>query len=271
MHNSALRQVNYCRTALDGTIIGRLTINNPRRANALSDQVVDEVASCLSRAQDDALGALLIEARGRNFSGGVDLSAGDGPAGRQLAQRFIGVESLLRQLTEVNTVTFALVHGAVLGAAADLVAACDYRIAVDDCKFRFPGWQFGLALGTRRLVNLIGRTRALEILLTARWIDTEEAERIGLLTHRAADVPTAMHEVSRLAAAAARIEPSARSQLLRLTRDGANTADMGELARSLAQGDISERVSAYREHTRKEPVPASAGPSAASTSDTRGQ
>lgn len=79
----------------------------------------------------------------------------------------------------------ALVHGAAYGAGAALVAACTYRVSAPTARFRFPGFRFGVALGTRHLAHIVGAQHARSILLANRVVSAEEEVAIGLATHRA--------------------------------------------------------------------------------------
>ncbi|MDX2288396.1 MAG: enoyl-CoA hydratase/isomerase family protein, partial [Hyphomicrobiaceae bacterium] len=160
------------------------------------------------------------------------------------ALRFLRIESLLQLIHHAPCATLALVHGACFGAGADIVAACALRLAAPDSRFRLPGLRFGVALGTRRLAELVGRDTALSLLMTAREFSSEDALAAGLLTEISAkaDWP---ERVAAAAAAAAVLPSDSLTSLLRLTRADHRDADLAALARSVAVPGLKNRIAAY--------------------------
>ena len=105
------------------------------------------------------------------------LSTGD------IIDRFVAIEQSLQELRAAPFVSVGVAQGAAFGAGGDIVAACTYRIGSARTRFRFPGFQFGVALGTRHLTHLIGVQQARGILLENRIVACDEALANGLLTH----------------------------------------------------------------------------------------
>jgi len=122
-----------------------LTLNRPDSANALSPDLVEALLAEITTATDIRL--CVIKAEGRNFCAGFDLSDIDGLSDGDLLLRFTRIETLLQAVHHAPFPVIALAQGHVIGAGADLFAACWQRIAAPNAKFRFPGWQFELALG----------------------------------------------------------------------------------------------------------------------------
>lgn len=140
------------------------------------------------------------------------------------------------------------VQGRAYGAGADLVAACDIRVATEEAIFRFPGWRFGIGLGTRRLVNRIGATAAQELLVTTDPIDAPAAKRIGLITEIHATEDWANQE-RRTALSLARLSRRAIADLTESTRGnrGHADADLGKLVRTASQPGLTNRIRHYLE------------------------
>jgi enoyl-CoA hydratase/carnithine racemase len=160
-----------------------LTLDRSGKANALNAKIVDELLACVTQAEEEGCRALIISANGKAFCGGFDFGGYEDMTQGDLLLRFVRIEELLQRLRRSSFVSIALVHGAAMGAGADIVASCTYRIGTATSKFRFPGFRFGVALGTRHLAQLVGMQRARDILLTNATIDAAAAFDIGLLTH----------------------------------------------------------------------------------------
>src|SRR3989442_5838541 len=166
--------------------IAFVTINRPDKLNALNDQVVDELADAAERiATEDAIkGAIITGAGPKAFVAGADIGdlAKQGPFdGKARALRGQGV---LRRLETCGKPVIAAVNGFALGGGCELAMACHARIASDTAKFGQPEVKLGIAPGyggTQRLPRLVGKGRALQLILTAEMIDAQEAYRIGLV------------------------------------------------------------------------------------------
>ncbi len=162
------------------------TVNRPDKLNALNADVIADLGRLAERVEEDtAIRALVLTGAGEKaFVAGADigeLAAVDGGEGRHLAERGQGV---FRAIERLSKPVIAAVNGFALGGGCELAMACHIRLAVPRAKFGQPEVKLGLIPGyggTVRLPRLVGRGRALEILLTARMVDAEEAERIGLV------------------------------------------------------------------------------------------
>lgn len=225
----------------------RLTLNRPNQANAVDDTLCNVLLLALHEAAETGARIVVLDANGKNFCGGFDFTGVDDLSEGDLLLRFVRIEQTLQLLWRAPFVTIACAHGAVYGAGADLVAASTYRIGAPGCRFRFPGYRFGIALGTRRLGCLLGEQKAREILLANSTLVGVEAREVGLLTHleerEAWDsiitaVRTSIEDLS----------SSAMSDLLANVRQDqvADDRDLASLARSAAQPGIHRRIAAYR-------------------------
>lgn len=221
-----------------------LTLNRPDKLNALDSDLVESLISALDQAGRDGARLVVFRGEGKGFSGGFDFSGLDEQSEGDLVRRFIRLEILLQTVYAAPFVTLALVHGPCYGAAADLVVACVHRIGAPDARFRMPGLRFGLALGTRRLAEVVGRDAALGILAEARVVDAEAALDIGFLTE-VLEREKWEERVAEAARTASLLSPASQERLLRLTRRDDADADLAELARSAAQPGLKQRIEAY--------------------------
>lgn len=154
------------------------------RGNAFDTGLVATLhAAVTEAATQPAAQSLVFRAEGPDFSTGVDLSHLETETDETLAARFIAIEELLAAVWSSRLRTVACVQGRAWGAAADLVVACDLRLALQDASFRFPGAQFGLVLGTRRLACRVGSDMARQIILEGQTVTSERAAQLGLIHH----------------------------------------------------------------------------------------
>lgn len=228
-----------------------LVLDSPQRANALNEQLVEGLLRNVSAAQHDGTRVLAIRGNGKNFCAGFDLSETQTEDETRLLYRFVKVEELLQAMRYAPFITVACTHGAAFGAGADLVAACDYRVGLRDCRFRFPGFQFGIALGTRQLVRLIGPDRTRDTLLRNRIITAAQAFEWGLLTQIVETSEEFHGIVSDITRESARLTTEALTQLLALTREDTRDQDMADLVKSAKREGLVDRITAYQAATRK--------------------
>ena len=165
--------------------IATITVNRPDKLNALNDAVMAELGLAMTEALERAdVGAVLLTGAGRAFVAGADIgelvaqNATEGKARAERGQRTF-------RLFETSTKpTLAAVNGFALGGGCELAMACHVRLASDTAKFGQPEVKLGIVPGfggSQRLPRLVGKGRALELLLTGEMIDAAEAYRIGLV------------------------------------------------------------------------------------------
>ncbi|HEU4681452.1 MAG TPA: enoyl-CoA hydratase-related protein [Gemmatimonadales bacterium] len=166
--------------------IARVTINRPDKLNALNATVIEELGDAVTRIKTDAAvrGVILTGAGQKAFVAGADISelANQGPA--EGKARSLRGQQVFRRLETCGKPVIAAVNGFALGGGCELAMACHIRIASEQAKFGQPEVKLGIGPGyggTVRLPRLVGRGRALELLLTGRMIDAAEAYRIGLV------------------------------------------------------------------------------------------
>ncbi|WP_282173911.1 enoyl-CoA hydratase/isomerase family protein [Cytobacillus firmus] len=167
-----------------------LTINRPEQRNALNQETLQELGDAFSWAEvNDEVKCIIIQGAGeKSFAAGADI--------KQLHERKMlealipGMQGFYKKIEQSSKVTIAAVKGYALGGGCELALACDIRIAAKGAKFGLPELNLGIipgAGGTQRLSRVVGKGRALDMILTGKIIDGEEAERIGLVTYLTAD------------------------------------------------------------------------------------
>ncbi|MEP7227276.1 MAG: enoyl-CoA hydratase-related protein [Gemmatimonadales bacterium] len=168
------------------TGIARVTVNRPDKLNALNATVISELGDAVTRIETDAAvrGVILTGSGQKAFVAGADISelAAQGPLEGK-ARSIVG-QLVFRRLERCGKPVIAAVNGFALGGGCELAMACHIRIAAEHAKFGQPEVKLGIGPGygaTARLPRLVGRGRALELLLTGGMIDAAEAYRIGLV------------------------------------------------------------------------------------------
>lgn len=222
-----------------------LRLERPEKANALDPAMVDALANAFEVIAADPPRMLLIEGSGRNFCAGFDFTGYELVSEGDLLWRFVAIESLLARLRALPCITVACVQGGAFGAGADLAAACTFRVGVPGAKFRFPGFRFGLALGTRALAALIGQQAAREILLSGEVVGTERALACGLLT-AVIDAQEVAAEVAAIGVRHAQLDAPSAALALGNTRPQTADADLADLVRSVIRPGLKARIARYR-------------------------
>ena len=163
-----------------------ITVNRPAKLNALNRRTVEEIVTAVERAlADDAVRALVVTGAGdKAFVAGADIGemAELGAGEAQAFSRFL--QQSLDRLERAAKPVIACVNGFALGGGCELALACHIRFASDQASFGQPEVNLGLipgAGGTQRLPRLIGRGRALDLILSGDRVPADEAWRLGLV------------------------------------------------------------------------------------------
>lgn len=178
-------------TDRDGVAL--LTVNRPDKMNALNAEVLDELSEAIEfLAEDDDVSAVIVTGAGEKaFVAGADigeLRELDSRTGKEFSRKG---QRVFRALEELPVPVVAAVNGYALGGGCELAMACHLRVASASAVFGLP--EVGLGIipgygGTQRLPRIVGRSRALEMILSGRQVKAEEALEIGL-ADRAGDDP----------------------------------------------------------------------------------
>ena len=216
-----------------------LTLARPARGNALAAELVEALHAALDEAErDDGLATVVIRADGPHFCTGLDLSDLAACSDGDLLHRLVRIETLLARLWHAPWHSVALAHGRCWGAGADLFAVCETRIAAPDTTFRFPGAQFGIVLGTRRLAARVGVDAARRIVATGGEWTATAAQAAGFVTAVEQEAPPAAGKPEQIDGATARALRAA-------TRADHRDADLAALVRSAARPGLRGRIEAY--------------------------
>lgn len=166
--------------------IGWITLNRPNQRNALSLGLMNEIQKQLNLvAKDRNIRVIIIKGNGPDFCAGHDLNelVGNNYDIEHFRKIFSTSTEMMQTLHNLSQPVIAQVHGIATAAGCQLVAACDLAIADTRAKFATPGVKIGLFCITPMvpLSRTIGRRRALDMLLTGRFVSAQEAEKIGLI------------------------------------------------------------------------------------------
>jgi enoyl-CoA hydratase/carnithine racemase len=225
--------------------ICRVMFNRPQKANALNAELAHAFLQAIQAVPESDCNAVIIQGAGRNFCAGFDFEDYDILSPGDIIDRFVAIDKSLQLLRRAPFVSIAIVQGAAFGAGADIVASSTYRLGSDRARFRFPGFQFGVALGTRHLAQLIGMQKARQILLENSVVGCDEALAIGLLTHREQD-GALLEKAEMLASVTASLGAFSIERILRLTSLFDPDRDMADLIESLSRPGLHERIARYR-------------------------
>ncbi|HEY1113021.1 MAG TPA: enoyl-CoA hydratase-related protein [Chitinophagaceae bacterium] len=174
-------------TSLENGIF-TITINRPDKLNALNRQVMADLDTVLDEVESNAdIKAVIITGAGaKGFVAGADISEFVGLSvdeGKALAKKG---QDIFFKIENCSKPVVAAVNGFALGGGCELAMACHFRIASENAKFGQPEVNLGLIPGyggTQRLVQLVGKGRALELIMTGNMVDAPSALQMGLVNH----------------------------------------------------------------------------------------
>jgi enoyl-CoA hydratase len=166
-----------------------ITINRPDKLNALNKTVIDELSAALDEVytNTEIKTAIITGAGPKAFVAGADISeflSLSKEQGAALARR--GQELVFDKIENCPKPIVAAVNGFALGGGCELAMACHFRLASENAKFGQPEVNLGLIPGyggTQRLTQLVGKGKAMELMMTAHMIDANEAKQLGLVNH----------------------------------------------------------------------------------------
>ena len=215
--------------------VGLITLNRPKQLNALNDTLMDELGAALTAFDgDDDVGAIVVTGSAKAFAAGADIGA-------MATWTYMDVyrtNYITRNWETIRAIrkpVIAAVGGFALGGGCELAMMCDIVIAADDARFGQPEIKLGIipgAGGTQRLPRAVGKAKAMDLILTGRMMNAEEAERAGLVSRI---VPAASLVDEAVAAAAAICEYSLPSVMM--AKEAVNRAYEG----TLSDGVLFER------------------------------
>jgi enoyl-CoA hydratase len=215
--------------------VGLITLNRPKQLNALNHQLAEEVLDALREFDaDDRVGAIVIAGSPRAFAAGADIA-------EMVEKSFTGfyMDDFLGPWDDVKTIgkpIIAAVGGFALGGGCELAMLCDFIIASDDAQFGQPEIKLGILPGiggSQRLTRAVGKSLAMDMILTGRSINAAEAKAAGLV---ARVVPAA--DLLQTALEAAHTIAAYNAPAVKMAKDAVNRA----FESSLAEGLRHERL-----------------------------
>ena len=164
--------------------VGLITLDRPKALNALNSQVLREiVAAAKAFDADEGVGAMVVTGSEKAFAAGADIKEMQAKSYVEayLDDFFVGWE----ELTRIRKPVVAAVAGYALGGGCELAMMCDFIIAADSARFGQPEITLGVMPGmggSQRLTRFVGKSKAMDMVLTGRMMDAAEAERSGLVS-----------------------------------------------------------------------------------------
>jgi enoyl-CoA hydratase len=235
-----------------------ITLNRPAALNALNRQLLTELSAALAQlgAADDVRVVVVTGAGDRAFVAGADISeiaALDAEAARRFAE---AGQALFRALETLGKPSIAAINGFALGGGCELAMACTLRIAAEQAQLGQPEIDLGTIPGfggTQRLVRLVGRGRALAMLLSGQRVSAVEAERIGLV-NKVVPAEALRAEAMGMARSLAAKPPAAVRYILKavhegadLTLEAAQALEASLFGLAAATADMKEGTAAFLE------------------------
>jgi enoyl-CoA hydratase/carnithine racemase len=207
----------------DGAV-ATITINRPKVLNALNTQTLDELRrAILELKHDEAIRAVILTGAGdKSFVAGADINelAVQSPTGGR--EHALAGQHVLDLVENMGKPVIAAINGYALGGGCELAMACTLRVAADTAKLGQPEIALGLLpgyAGTQRLPRLVGKGRAMELILVGAPVAAAEAQRIGLV-NRVVPAAALMAEVKTLAAQLAAAAPIAMRYIINAVNKG---------------------------------------------------
>ncbi len=164
--------------------VGLITLNRPEAMNALNGQLMDELTSALRNfEQDEDIRAIVITGSAKAFAAGADIKE---MQDKDYMDAYMSdfITANWEEASRCRKPIIAAVAGYALGGGYELAMMCDFILAADNAKFGQPEIKLGVitgAGGTQRLTRFVGKSKAMEMVLTGRMMGAEEAERAGLV------------------------------------------------------------------------------------------
>jgi len=243
--------------------IATVTINRPTKLNALNKATIKELSDAFAQLQsDDEVRAIIVTGSGEKaFVAGADISEFadfDDEQGAALAAT--GHETLFNLVENLSKPVIAAVNGFALGGGLELAMACHFRIASDNAKMGLPEVTLGVIPGyggTQRLPQLVGKGKAMEMILSATMLSAEEAKTWGLVNH-VVPQPELLDLAKDLATKISKNSPVAIAKAIETVNAGFDKDSDGFMSEIRAFGycfgtdDFKEGTSAFLEKRKPE-------------------
>lgn len=231
-----------------------ITINRPDKMNALNNQVLDELSAAVQTvAETKGIRALIITGAGdKAFVAGADIAELNALDAKSSVDASTKGQRIFQRIEDLNIPVIAAVNGYALGGGCELAMACHIRVAAPNAVFGLPEVSLGLIPGyggTQRLPELVGKAKAMELILTGRFAKAEEALAIGLVNKIAEN--SAIDAAREMVAAMLKQGPVAIGMAMRAVRKSGSEQGYNEEAnlfgKLFSTSDFKEGTSAFLE------------------------
>lgn len=161
-----------------------INIDRPGRLNAFNYELLIDLKKVVEDIglNPNVQSVIFMSTTLKAFSAGIDVNYVKGIGkDEEVADFFYELADLFERIMQLPVTTIAAINGYAFGAGADLALACDIRIANEQASFRFPGPQFGVVLGTQRLIQEVGSSKARHLILFNKLVHSEDALSYGIV------------------------------------------------------------------------------------------
>lgn len=179
-----------------GDRLAELIIDRPESRNAINFEMLQTLELHLDDLHRNPPRLLVLKAAEPGFCAGIDLKESREASGDFVRTRVTTMHRCLKKLRSLPAPVIGAINGVAVGLGCELAISPDLRVVTPDSRFSYPEPRVAVPSPTSHLVWLIGLAKAQDMLLTARWIEAEEAEQFGLATHIAEDLDRAVLELS---------------------------------------------------------------------------
>jgi len=234
-----------------------ITVNRPDKLNALNYETIQEIGDAVHVAEKDpSIAAIILTGAGqKSFVAGADIAEFSNYSVEEGKKLSADGHLVFKRIEDCSKPVVAAVNGFALGGGCELAMACHLRVASENAKFGQPEVKLGVIpgyAGTQRLVQLIGKGKAMELLMTADMIGAEEAHRLGLVNH-VVPQDQLMSKVLEIVGKIKAQSPRAVAGVIRCVdayfqegEDGFRT-EIEEFGKCFGTDDFKEGVSAFME------------------------
>jgi enoyl-CoA hydratase len=240
--------------------IAVVRLNRPEQLNALSNQLMGELVGALENLDDDeAVRSIVLTGNERAFAAGADINelADSTP----LELYFGGRIDRWDAIRKIRTPIVAAVSGYCLGGGCELAMACDLIVAAEGAQFGQPETNLGVlpgAGGTQRLTRAVGKSKAMDVILTGRFLSAREAEQAGLVARVVADyawldeAKRVAYEIAAKSPVGVRLAKEAVNQAFETTLAAGLDAERKAFHLALSSEDAQEGLKAFTEKRKPE-------------------
>ena len=243
--------------------ISILTINRPKQLNALNSETILELSDAFKLLEnDESIKAIIVTGSGdKAFIAGADIKEFcdfDIPQGKDLSAQ--GHQKLFNLVENISKPIIGAINGFALGGGLELAMSCHFRLASDNAKLGLPEVTLGVIPGyggTQRLAQLVGKGKAMEMILSAQMISADEALKYGLVNY-VTPPSELLNECKKIALKIARNSPSAIASAIRSVNsgyvDGENgfQTEIDEFGKCFGTNDFKEGTTAFIE--KRKPI-----------------